>query len=208
MNIFDILNANYHQTDLILDSNDYQDISINHYVASILRFFIKSHNIKKCLEIGSLYGRSAMEIALALPKDGTVYTIEKDELKCQKSIENYRINDLSHKIIQLCGDATEIIKEIKESFDLIFIDANKSEYINYLNWACNHLNKNGLIIIDNVFLHKMHPSYQDPNSKTHKILKNFLEEILDKNKYNTLIVPYERDALAIINFIEPIESIL
>ena len=120
-----------------------------------LQTLIKISNIKKILEIGSFTGFSALSMALALPSDGLLISLDKStefSLKAQSFYE--KANE--KKIKQIIKPAIESLKRLKDSsqkFDLIFIDADKENYLNYYETCIELINKNGLIVIDNVLWH-------------------------------------------------------
>ncbi len=110
----------------------------------------KIKNPKNILEIGTCHGYSALNFSLMAEK---VVTLEVDEQAVKIAKENFRKAEV--KNIELIeGNALEILKNLKEKFDLIFIDAKKAQYKNYLELSLNLLNKNGLILADNTISHK------------------------------------------------------
>jgi predicted O-methyltransferase YrrM len=124
-------------------------INIGASEGRILQFFISSFQVKKILEIGTQYGYSTQWMLEALPSDGTLTTLEKDPLHYQ----------MAQSFIQdprcqfLLGDARQLLSTLEsETYDLIFIDANKKAYPDYLEWSEKHLRVGGLIIGDNTFL--------------------------------------------------------
>ncbi len=101
------------------------------------------------LEVGTLIGYSAIRIARLLPEKGRVISIEKDRVSARISKENVARADLSKKIKVLVGDARNVIPELHESFDLVFLDAEKSEYLTYLELAEEKLHAGSVIVADN-----------------------------------------------------------
>jgi len=105
---------------------------------------------KKILEIGTFTGYSAISLAKGLSADGLLYTIDvNEELQpiCAKYFEKA---NLSSKIKHLIGDARKIIPELNETFDLVFIDADKINYANYYDLVFDKVRVGGYIIADNV----------------------------------------------------------
>lgn len=119
-------------------------------VASIFSFLIKSKNIKSILEIGTFTGYSALVMAEALPKDGTIITIDRDNSTTEIAKSFWSKSIHGNKITPLFGDAKDIIRTLNQNFDLIFIDADKKGYINYLEEGLKKLNPGGIVIADNV----------------------------------------------------------
>jgi len=105
---------------------------------------------KKVLEIGTYTGYSALCIYEGLDKKGIIHTIDKNEELVEIQKKYFKKTGEREKFIQHTGNALEIIPEINETFDLIFIDADKENYINYFNCIIDKLNKNGVILADNV----------------------------------------------------------
>ncbi len=112
-----------------------------------IKEIIKKNKIKLILEIGTATGYSAMEMAL-VDELIKVITIEKDEERYLEAIKNVKKNNLEKRIKLILGDAKEI--ELKQKFDLIFIDAAKSSNLVFFEKFKNNLTKNGLIITDNI----------------------------------------------------------
>jgi predicted O-methyltransferase YrrM len=108
------------------------------------------HRVKKILEIGTLVGYSAILMAKNLPNDGQVITIEINPQSAKTAQENMLKAGLADKIKVHVGNALDVIPEIKETFDMVFIDAAKDEYFEYLKISEPKLRKNGVIFADNV----------------------------------------------------------
>ena len=134
-------------------------ISLSVVEGALLSLLTSLIRPKKALEIGTLTGLSSQYILDALEKGCHLTTIEKSEqhYSCAKQALKPWIDQGQCQI--LLGDAMQIlptlsgkINENNEKFDLIFIDGNKSAYLDYWNWARQNLNSSGLIVIDNVFL--------------------------------------------------------
>ncbi len=105
---------------------------------------------KRILEIGTFTGYSALAMAKALPEKGLLYTTDNNE-----EIENFARRffqqaEYGNKIRFLLGDALMLIPQLDEIFDLIFIDAEKAQYVNYYEAALKKLRKGGFILADNV----------------------------------------------------------
>lgn len=114
--------------------------------------YIKEHNVQSVLELGTAIGYSAMRFA-KLRDDIFVSTIEIDIERYQQAVRNIHDNNLMDRITVFLGNALSYT--FKKKFDLIFIDAAKSQYINYFEKFKNNLTENGVIISDNLFFHGM-----------------------------------------------------
>ena len=116
-------------------------------VLSMLSHMIKPKNV---LEIGTYTGYSALCFAEGLADGGMVTTIDKNE-ELEDLVNEYVVKaGYEDKIQCLIGDAMEVIPTLDEEFDLVFIDADKSNYINYYNLVIDKVSKGGYILVDNV----------------------------------------------------------
>ena len=107
----------------------------------------------RVLEIGTFTGYSALCLAKGLTEDGLLYTIEAGEEIGAKAKEFFQQSIYRDKIILCTGNALKIIPGLDEIWDLVFIDADKPEYIEYFNLVLPKLRKNGFILADNIFFH-------------------------------------------------------
>ena len=119
-----------------------------------LHLIIKISNIKNVLEIGTFTGLSALSIALALPEDGKLTALDKNEETNKVALSFFKKANQNHKIETIIKPALESLDDLKNSkFDMIFIDADKMNYKEYYERSLKLLDKNGLVIIDNVLWH-------------------------------------------------------
>jgi len=151
---------------------------------------------KKVLEIGTYTGYSALCIYEGLDKKGIIHTIDKNEELVEIQKKYFKKTGEREKFIQHTGNALEIIPEINETFDLIFIDADKENYINYFNCIIDKLNKNGVILADNVLWSGKVNDERHQDEKT-KILRLFNELVNNDNRVETILLPI-RDGISII----------
>ncbi|MFL5784802.1 MAG: O-methyltransferase [Bacteriovoracaceae bacterium] len=117
--------------------------------ASVLRFLIGLGNVKKVVEFGTYTGYSALAMAEALPDNGKVWTIDINKETTELAKSFWKRSPHGEKIELIQKPGLEAMKELTEKYDLIFIDADKNNYSNYLNWALEHLSENGMIVSDN-----------------------------------------------------------
>lgn len=108
---------------------------------------------KRILEIGTFTGYSALSLAKGLTDDGKLHTIDIREEDVQLSRSFFNRSIYADKIISHCGNALDIIPKLNETWDLVFIDADKPAYINYFNLVLPQVRKNGFILADNIFFH-------------------------------------------------------
>jgi predicted O-methyltransferase YrrM len=184
--------------------NTFQDkrkyIQINQIESKILQLLIKMNNIKTVVEIGTLVGYSTIWIADAIGQLGKIYTIEKNEEHANLARKNF---DTFLNVELLMGDATEKLQQIEPNgpFDMIFIDANKSGYMDYLNWAEKNIKKNGLIVADNTLLFGKIYDTKYSDQKSWKVINKFNEELANPSKYDSIIIPtHEGLSIAIKKF--------
>ena len=112
---------------------------------------IKTLNIKNILEIGTFTGLSTLSMALALPENGKIITLDKNKKTNMIAVNFFKKAKQDHKIKTIINPANETLKDLKNKmFDLIFIDADKMNYKNYYEHSLKLIKKGGLIIIDNV----------------------------------------------------------
>jgi predicted O-methyltransferase YrrM len=129
--------------------------SIGPIKGRIITEIIKKNNPKTVLEIGALYGYSAILMANILPQGGKVITIELDKLIAKIARKNIADAGLSDKIDIVASNALEIIPKLDLKFDLLFLDAAKDEYLKYLKLAENkNLKKGSIVVADNVEVSK------------------------------------------------------
>lgn len=171
-------------------------ISIGAEEGKLLQLFIKMNNIKTIVEVGTLTGYSALWMVQALPKDGKLYTIEIDPTYIEIAKDNFKKlhPELQNKIELLEGNALEKLQELsqeQEQFDMIFIDADKHNYLNYLDWAEKNIKKGGLIVGDNTFL--FGAVYMDElpyrtRPTTQKIMREFNQRLANKDKFDSIML--------------------
>ncbi|MBP3459500.1 MAG: O-methyltransferase [Lachnospiraceae bacterium] len=117
---------------------------------SLMRTLLVMNKPKQILEVGTAIGFSALFMSEFMPRDGHITTIEKYEKRIPIAKENFRKFHKEEQIKLLEGDAAEILKELKEPFDFIFMDAAKGQYIHFLPDVLRLLAPGGLLVSDNV----------------------------------------------------------
>jgi len=119
-----------------------------------LHLIIKISNIKNVLEIGTFTGLSALSIALALPDDGKLIALDKNEETSKVAMDFFKKANLDNKIQTMIKPALDSLDELKnDKFDMVFIDADKMNYKEYYERSLNLMDKGGLIVVDNVLWH-------------------------------------------------------
>lgn len=149
--------------------------------------YIKENNIKRILEIGSAIGYSAIKMAL-VSNDIKVTTIERDKERFLTAVSNIKELRLDKNIEIVLADALEI--DIKDKYDLIFIDAAKSQYIKFFEKFEKNLNKNGVIITDNLSFHGLvEDDSKTTNRNTKQLvrkIRNYINYLKENKKYKTM----------------------
>jgi len=122
----------------------------------LLHLLIKTSKIKKVLEIGTFTGLSTLSMSLALPDDGLVIALDQNKKTNEVAVNFFKKAGQENKIKTIIKPALESLKDLKDTkqkFDFIFIDADKENNKNYFNQSLDLIDKDGLIIIDNVLWH-------------------------------------------------------
>ena len=180
------------QEEIINYNNTLGDIKRMQVDPSQCYFFhliIKITNIKNVLEIGTFTGLSALSISLALPDDGKLVALDKNEETNKIAIKFFEKAKQSHKIQTIIKPALESLNEIKENdFDLIFIDADKKNYKEYYEKSLILLKKNGLIIIDNVLWYGQVVE-ENSDDKITLTIKDFNNYVSKDKRVEKIIVP-------------------
>ncbi len=169
---------------------DQKKLQISLSQAQLLQIIIKISKVKKILEIGSFTGFSALSMSLALPDDGKLVSVDKN-IEFSKIAKSFYEKAKDQKIKQIIKPALQSLKELiisKEKFDLIFIDADKENYIEYYENSLNLIEAGGLIIIDNVLWHGEVVDIKK-NDKFTNIIRDFNQYVKNDNRISKTIIP-------------------
>ena len=154
-----------------------------------LHLIIKISNIKNVLEIGTFTGLSALSIALALPDDGKLTSLDKNEETNKIATEFFKKANQDNKIQTIVKPALESLDDLKNSkFDMIFIDADKMNYKEYYERSLKLMDKGGLIIVDNVLWHGEVADETNLDKYTVNI-REFNDHVANDKKVEQIIVP-------------------
>jgi caffeoyl-CoA O-methyltransferase len=151
---------------------------------------------ERILEIGTFTGYSALCLAKGLKQNGILHTIELRENDAQTAQNFFNRSSLKEKIVLHIGEAHEIIGRLDESWDLVFIDADKENYIDYFNLVLPKLRVNGFILADNVLFHGQ-VLEEEIKGKNAKAIQAFNDFILERTDVEKLMLPV-RDGLYVI----------
>jgi predicted O-methyltransferase YrrM len=156
-----------------------------------LHLIIKTSKIKNALEIGTFTGLSALSIAIALPHDGKLIALDKNKETNKVAIDFFKKANQDKKIETIIKPALDSINDLKKSnnkFGMIFIDADKENYKNYYDQSIELLNKDGLIIIDNVLWHG-EVADEEKNDNFTKNMRNFNNYVHNDLRTEQVIMP-------------------
>ena len=154
-----------------------------------LHLIIKISKIKNVLEIGTFTGLSALSIALALPDDGKLVALDKDEGTNKIALDFFKKANLDNKIQTIVKPALDSLDELKNTkFDMVFIDADKMNYKEYYERSLKLLDKGGLIIVDNVLWHGEVADEDNLDKYTIKI-RDFNTYVANDKRVEQIIVP-------------------
>lgn len=147
------------------------------------------------LEIGTYTGYGTICLAEGLATNGKIFTIDRNEELINIQNKYFEESGNRDKIVQLTGNAIDILMNLDENFDLIFIDADKENYIKYFEIVSKKLNPNGIIISDNVLWSGKVVEESDNDQETNT-LKKFNSLLSKDERFETIILPL-RDGLSI-----------
>ncbi|MDC1140305.1 class I SAM-dependent methyltransferase [Candidatus Pelagibacter sp.] len=154
-----------------------------------LHLIIKTTNIKNVLEIGTFTGLSALSIALALPDNGKLIALDKDEKTNKIAVSFFKKAKQDNKIQTIVKPALDSLEELKnQKFDMVFIDADKMNYKEYYERSLNLMDKGGLIIVDNVLWHG-EVADEDNLDKFTVNIKDFNTYVANDKRVEQIIVP-------------------
>lgn len=168
---------------------------------NLLRFFLTMKRPSRILEIGTAVGFSALFMQHYAPAECRIITIEKDRLRAQKARENFaRYGRISSEggqtgITLMEGDAIEVLGGIREdeSFDLVFMDAAKGQYIRFLPDAVRLLGSGGLLITDNILQEgevlSSRFAVTRRNRTIHARMRTYIRALMEEERLETLLLP-------------------
>ncbi|HLT42426.1 MAG TPA: O-methyltransferase [Sphingobacteriaceae bacterium] len=166
-----------------------------HYQGRLLSFLSKLIHPSRILEIGTFTGYATLCLAEGLAANGLIHTIEVNEELKPRLDGYFQQSDFSEKIHLHIGEALKIIPTLDESFDLVFIDADKANNYNYFKLVLEKVRPGGLILIDNV-LWKGKVLDENPDKQTQIVLE-LNEKITSDSQVDKIILPV-RDGVLLI----------
>lgn len=168
-----------------------------HFQGRFLSMISKMIQPTTILEIGTYTGYSALCLAEGLKKDGKLVTIDKNA-ELEEFVRNFfQKSAYSQNIEYVIADATKYIPTIKQSFDLVFIDADKGNYLNYYNLVIEMIPSGGYILADNVLWSGKVIEEKSMNDKDTKAIMEFNSFVMNDNRVENVLLPI-RDGLLLV----------
>lgn len=171
-------------------------MSSGHYQGRVLSMISKLIHPKNILEIGTFTGYAALCLAEGMQANGSLHTIDINEELCDIQRNYFDASGYGKQIKQYTGNALDIIPEIAISFDLVFIDADKSNYANYLKLLLPKLTSGAVILSDNVLWSGKVVEKVNPKDIDTKALLQYNKILKEHPKLETVLLPI-RDGLTI-----------
>ena len=172
------------------------EIQVSPNEGKLLQLLAEIVGARRVLEIGTLGGYSAIHFGRALPEDGRLISLEIDERHAEVARENLERAGLGEKVEIRVGDARERLAELAEGgggpFDLVFIDADKEGYPEYLEWALKLTRPGSLILGDNTV---RGGSILDPQDDSARATNEFNEKIAEDPRLSAIVLPILRERI-------------
>lgn len=160
---------------------------------AIISKLIKPFNV---LEIGTYTGYSTLCISEGLNPGGMIHTIDKNEELLQIQNKYFEKSGLRNQIKQYTGDALAIIPKLKFNFDMVFLDADKENYVKYLELISPILKPGGVLLTDNVLWHGKILESPENQDRVTRLIDNFNKKILEDKSLKTVMLPI-RDGISL-----------
>tara|TARA_B100001027_G_scaffold212085_1_gene181028 strand:- start:752 stop:1393 length:642 start_codon:yes stop_codon:yes gene_type:complete len=160
---------------------------------AIISKLIKPFNV---LEIGTYTGYSTLCIAEGLNPAGMIHTIDKNEELLQIQNKYFEKSGLRNQIKQYTGDALAIIPKLKFDFDMVFLDADKENYVKYLELISPILKPSGVLLTDNVLWHGKILENSENQDRVTRLIDNFNKKIVEDKSLKTVMLPI-RDGISL-----------
>jgi predicted O-methyltransferase YrrM len=161
-------------------------------VAGLLKVLIKSINAKNILEVGTAIGYSAILMGSIAGEGFNIVTLERNEENAALAMENIKQAGMEQSIKVLVGDASEVLKQVDGTYDMIFVDAAKGQYMDFFEKSIGKLRIGGLFVCDNVLFRGMVAERSlliRRKITIVKRLKKFLHYISNNDSLQTTIIP-------------------
>lgn len=150
----------------------------------ILADLVRQNRPKRILEVGTLIGYSAITMGKELGGDAEIVTIEIDEWEAERAQENIMEAEINPRVKVIVGDALDVIPGLEGEFDMVFIDAAKNEYLDYLRLVEDKIHEGSVIIADNV----------GPSAYA---TRNYRDYVRSSGRYESRFIPVGRDGMEV-----------
>jgi caffeoyl-CoA O-methyltransferase len=167
-----------------------------HFQGRVLSLLSKIIQPTTILEIGTYTGYSALCLAEGLAKNGKLHTIDINEELQEMQQRYFNASPHGKNIIPHIGNALEIIPALNETFDLVFIDADKENYSNYFDLVIDKMKPGGIILSDNVLWSGKVLADAKPNDKSTLAIKDYNKKLKEDSRVETVLLPI-RDGLTV-----------
>lgn len=167
-----------------------------HFQGRVLSMLSKILNPKHILELGTYTGYATLCLAEGLKSEGTIDTIDINEELEDTQQKYFSMSEFKDQIIQHVGNALDIVPTLNKKFDMVFIDADKENYINYWNLIVPMMNKGGIILSDNVLWSGKVLEEVQKNDKSTPILLEYNKIVNEDPRVETVLLPI-RDGLTV-----------
>lgn len=178
------------------------EIQVSPNEGKLLQLLAEVTGARRVLEIGTLGGYSAINLVRGMAEDSTLISLEIDERRAEVARQNVERAGLGEKVEVQVGDARKLLADLVEKdegpFDLVFIDADKEGYPEYLEWALRLSRPGSLILADNTI---RGGSVLDPKDESARATRDFNEKIANDPRLSSIVVPLIRervDGLALV----------
>lgn len=171
-----------------IERNGLPTISVQPYDGYLLAWLVRLAGVRKVVELGTLGGYSGTWIARALPDDGKLITLEKSSKHAAVARANFEKAGLSEKVEVREGDARDRLAELVDEgpFDMVFIDADKDSYVDYLEWAAGNLRSGGLVTAHNTY---RGGNVLSPESDGDQMIVAFNQKLASDDRLDGFIIP-------------------
>jgi predicted O-methyltransferase YrrM len=161
-------------------------------VAQLIKVLLKKNKPKKILEVGTAIGYSALIMAESTSEDTIITTIERNEEMISLANENIKKTPFKDRINIILGDAQDILPQLSDTYDFIFLDGAKGQYLEFFKYCSKYLNPGGIIMSDNVLFKGMVASDELVIRRKKTIVKRlreFLEYINNIEGFVSCVIP-------------------
>ena|SRR5690554_2079103 len=167
-----------------------------HFQGRVLSMLSKLIHPKHILEIGTYTGYATLCLAEGLQENGSIDTLDNNEELFDFQRKYFDKSGYKNQIVQHLGNALDIIPTLDKKYDLVFIDADKENYINYFNVILPKMNKGGIILSDNVLWSGKVLEEVKKNDKSTQVLLEYNQLLKQSDKVETVLLPI-RDGLTV-----------